>query len=1311
MPVPALAAPALAMPALAAPQAALPRLAAPQAAMPLLAQVDPCSTGTYQTWKYTLRVDQIYPSRMVVVKNALGDSVTMISAWTPPAAWPAFSSSWSGATIVPAAGTPVPEHAASAWTTLVAPVPAINSDYVSMQVDPTNFNPSDWPINGRVAVGRWKNPVNSDVGTITNVTANETSATITMKVDRVNRVATAFPKNIDALNSFSGKDYKVYVADPNKTLEENLDNNDLVFRVMSYHEYTWTGTWTGYVPDPHPPIPLYDVNGSQVPVTNSLDPSPPSVAAPLYNAPSNPRAIVGSGGVTQPPADVLGKTGKTVNWGLLVFPGLNGIDTVQQLEVPVDTRDTGVVDEIENRMHLAFDATTPGLNVGGRTPTRAALDFAKTVMQVTTDGGDVTDSQPVTVTLPQDLRGFNCKRFNGVVLITDGVSNDYNPNGQCPPASYPDLSNWADPCLACSNCAGPVANPGCPDGGPSDPSVIHCPDQYTLFPAGRSEELFNVTSNVFRDVSNQPARLDVRSWVIGLSQDVGPCELNYTAYMGRTDAHDPNGRAGLPDPNNPSDVDPRLPTATGDTTTYQTYAPTCPDHTPTGGDYAFFAQDRDAFITALGKIVTAIGHGDYTTSAPAVTGSAQTLGTIGLVASARYPDWKGHLYAYDLSADCSDAARWDCSLTTPCGWVENPADPNSRRSNCKWDAGQVLSTGPDGDPATTVDNNNGTARLLYSWNPANSNQLIRIQADSSTATALNGMCGGCLDDPTGNDPNEAVKVLDFILGNDGNGTPRRWELGAITNSTPAIVGATEIWKQNNFPSREGFEETYSGRHSVIWIGASDGLVHAIDYVDGVELLGLLPPDLLAKQRLLYENYRDHFDPADPSNDQWVTGEDPVAQNHLFGVANSLRFGDVWGPASASWPCLTGSGCYKTMLFVPEGPGGAALWGFDVTHPYPGRTIDTKAYPADPHYDSAVPVQPLWGITRSGQPAGTTQLATLGEAWSVPALGGSAYDSWELTFGAGWDGTLPATGITNEVFRVNPVDGTLREPAYTITSNDSGARVRNQTFSDSVILGTHSPIFKQDNVVDQSVQLDLNGRMWFLKKGASSWTLSQYLNLGAGNPMYYPPAVAAYPPTATDPSFNMYAFSTGTFYEESPNVTGPNVGDTNDSSAFVPALHIDVVDLAHNNSQCGASPISIPIRSILLPDGSGTLGRRTQVTAPPLILVPTRAVLKPDNTTNDSPFALYLLYDPDASCAGISYIVWVDFDPTSCTVTNLARFDAGEGAAAGFAIAGGKVILSKSHVGDTGRAELIEVPNLNISVGNQGSGVRWWMELQ
>ncbi len=74
--------------------------------------------------------------------------------------------------------------------------------------------------------------------------------------------------------------------------------------------------------------------------------------------------------------------------------------------------------------------------------------------------------------------------------------------------------------------------------------------------------------------------------------------------------------------------------------------------------------------------------------------------------------------------------------------------------------------------------------------------------------------------------------------------------------------------------------------------------------------------------------------ADGSRDKEdVTGQLQPIDQHIWGVANSFRFADVW----------FGTG-YKTVGFLTEGPGGDLVAAIDITHLFPGYPTATPAVP-------------------------------------------------------------------------------------------------------------------------------------------------------------------------------------------------------------------------------------------------------------------------------------------------------------------------------------------------------------------------------
>jgi hypothetical protein len=745
-------------------------------------------------------------------------------------------------------------------------------------------------------------------------------------------------------------------------------------------------------------------------------------------------------------------------------------------------------------------------------------------------------------------------------------------------------------------------------------------------------------------------------------------------------------------------------------------------HAPAHGNYAFFTSDAAQLAAALKKIALLGGTGDYSFSGPSVASSTSSTGKVGFIASAAYPQWLGHLYAYDLSKPIT------CTTDADCPTVANGAGRCLASGDCKppdtypllWDAGGVLSaftrtlSGSFVLKTSPQAANNGVPRSIYTWDPSRegltSNALVEVTA--ANAGTINTLCGGCGID---------AQVVDFIRGNDGNGNPRVWDLGALINSTAGIiVGTPEEWKQ--FPGHSVFEKDYESRQGVAWVGSSDGMLHCLDLKDGAELLALLPPDKLGLEKELYDNYK--TDPvANP------LGELADAAEHLYGLANSPRFADVFDPT------LGVSGGYRTILYMTEGPGGTGLHAIDITHPFPGRGgtaplpayLDGSTQVADHNYGypgttfaaDKAPVQPLWSLTHDGA-GGTTILDALQDTWSIPAVGGtSAGTNWELVLGNGYTNYDPSDPNTADPYprylRLDPLYGTVRgNQQLTHLSSDQplgGPWVRNQALADSTIWSTSAPYYRPDNDVNQGVQLDLQGRVWLLDRTdmvSTNWnapvTMSDPSGLIAGQPLYYSAAVATYP--TDNPLFDVYAFSSGSFYENRTTINGATTGITGATPPnFIPSIYLIAQPVS------GGSPIIYKkdIHTITFgTDNSEQFGPKTQITAYPTLFVPQQGYSGPA-------IALYLVYDPDAgACNGNAYLVRVDFNPATLgTVDPVITVDnAGEGAASGFALAGDVPVVAKSFIGPQGRAYFYTVKNLKIiGAGGKGPEIAWWRELQ
>jgi len=908
----------------------------------------------------------------------------------------------------------------------------------------------------------------------------------------------------------------------------------------------------------------------------------------------------GSGGTLQGPADLVGDNAATVNWGLLTYSGNCNTSTLQVTPSTDDNNQAANVAAIETKMSNG----TGGLTVTGSTPTRSALTAAGTALR----NVYAADTKK------------NCGRIYASILVTDGLSNNCNPSN----------ANWISPCGSCPSTS-------CCDVGSSG---YNCPNSYTLFPAGISETNWNTI------VSG--ANVRIRTWVIGVSDAVSPCELNFTAYMGRTDSSATD--AGMDWSHNTY-----LPQSTGQTTRYTINA--------THPAYAYFATTSQALINAFSAIVAAVAAGDYTTGAPTSSSAGgSSSGTSVFLSSAEFPEWKGHLYALDVSKN---------PVTQPTEYY-------------MWDAGEALTAQSSAD------------RRIYTWNasgtliPVNATNLLNLQAAATAFT------------PTFTATNLTSNVVDFIRGNNGSGTARSWKLGPVVNVTPAIVDKVEVYQQGTSQDHSGFETAHSTREPILWAGSDDGMLHAfatrnvtigtLTYAEGAELFALLPPDLLPKQVDLYTNY----DPA-----KSPVGQPAMPSNHIYGVANSPRFGDVWCPSPTP-------GAYKTVLFLTEGPGGDMLAALDVTDPVGLLQANT----------ANLPVSLLW------QKRGTS-LTGLKNTWGLPAFGFSSSTVFQGVMGSGYDPVSATT--TPYAYTFNPADGTFTTTGHTLTAAAT-SYVRNQAFADSVIFSRSAETFKSDNLVTQAIQADLHGRLWFMN--SPSWT--PFIGLNATTiasqpqPIYYPPTAVGI--TRYNVKYDVYAFATGSFYEKDPDLSGSTVGTT----GFMPSIFIGIRTPQDGAAVPTSSTLRIRIKDILVKNADGTtraLGPRTQVLSSPLLVLPASGLNL--NYLN----AVFMLYDPDAtsSCAGESFILQVKFNVTasgsilssaapptnpngSGTGTSgdptigTSATSVGSGASSGFTIVNNSVFVGMSGVGADAKAYAAGT-DIEVNPGSRAATPNWWRELQ
>ena len=221
---------------------------------------------------------------------------------------------------------------------------------------------------------------------------------------------------------------------------------------------------------------------------------------------------------------------------------------------------------------------------------------------------------------------------------------------------------------------------------------------------------------------------------------------------------------------------------------------------------------------------------------------------------------------------------------------------------------------------------------------------------------------------------------------------RAQPLGAVIGSTPALMDPPSLdpppdddYGRTDTPGT--FAGDHKDRRAIVFVGANDGMIHAIDARTGYEVWAFIPYNLLPKLRTLADGQ-------------------PVEQFDYF-VDSSPKIAEV--KLGGQW---------RSMLIIGQGQGGTFYQAFDVTEAGMGVSPDADGLAAVtamlarfdspsesiefkwafPNYSSFDPAYTATFNVSDGTPGGRVKLfgdlkntatyaeKTVGLTWSDPAVG-------------------------------------------------------------------------------------------------------------------------------------------------------------------------------------------------------------------------------------------------------------------------------------------------------------------------------------
>lgn len=297
-----------------------------------------------------------------------------------------------------------------------------------------------------------------------------------------------------------------------------------------------------------------------------------------------------------------------------------------------------------------------------------------------------------------------------------------------------------------------------------------------------------------------------------------------------------------------------------------------------GTGAAHYANNLTSLNSTFSSIFSSIIAQAGSAAAVAMTSGSVVAG--GRIYQGRFnsADWSGDLLAYNTNPSTG-------AITT-----------------VAWQAGAVLNG-----------QNYNTGRSIITYKPSNSTGIpFRWPANptSPTATELDIAQISQLISNPGLDPLNPVDTganrLNFLRGQTGlSGFRSRLTsvLGDIVNSAPVYVGAPAFNYPDNIESvpYSTFRQTHYTRAPMIYVGANDGMLHAIDASNGQERLAYVPSQVYSNLSLLTTtNYN--------ANHRYYVDGVPTVVDAFF------------------------SGAWRTMLVSGLGGGGRGVFALDITDP-------------------------------------------------------------------------------------------------------------------------------------------------------------------------------------------------------------------------------------------------------------------------------------------------------------------------------------------------------------------------------------------
>lgn len=438
--------------------------------------------------------------------------------------------------------------------------------------------------------------------------------------------------------------------------------------------------------------------------------------------------------------------------------------------------------------------------------------------------------------------------------------------------------------------------------------------------------------------------------------------------------------------------------------------------------------------------------------------------------------WSGNLYAYPVSAD---------------GIVDTTAE--------RWSGGAAVHLEVQ---------NFSTGRFIGTMSDTAGAKVPFLSA------SLSGTQQSALAATVNSIAYTSTQIVNFLRGDHSNEsatTLRRRLTPQGSSSTPTVLG--DIIHSKPFYLADATNPT-------IFVGANDGMLHAINSNDGSERWAYVPSMLLSKMKALAANPYTH--------DYYVDGQIAVGNATISGVSKRILVGGL-------------------------GAGGKGLYALDIDGSA-GLTASSNQQAADKVLWEITPTTVNYATPQNNDgTANATAYSNLGYTYGTPQIktinnGGSSLKV--VIIGNGYNN---GGDYQSYLFVINAANGKLVRAikADSTATNTTGTAVTNGTaLSPNGLFNTLAFDSNADGYVDRVYAGDLNGAMWKFDLSSaipSTWSASVLHVTSPAQPITATPAAISHP---SGIGYVVNFATGGIFTGTHPPAAGTGAtGDLADTSTF------------------------------------------------------------------------------------------------------------------------------------------------------------------